>query len=65
MLGGRKHWDLHGGGVWASETSGLRAYIHHNSGIKALNSKPQTLGEQVAVGPGFLKHHILYILCIG
>ena len=21
--------------------------------------------EQVAVGPGFLKHHILYILCIG
>ena len=23
------------------------------------------VGEQVAVGPGFLKHHILYILCIG
>ena len=21
--------------------------------------------EQVAVGPGFLKHHILYVLCIG
>ena len=23
------------------------------------------LREQVAVGPGFLKHHILYVLCIG
>ena len=27
-----------------------------------LRHKPR---EQVAVGPGFLKHHILYILCIG
>ena len=35
--------------------------------IKLNNSEKSTriVTEQVAVGPGFLKHHILHILCIG
>ena len=37
--------------------------------MSRVEGSPLLLGgifrEQVAVGPGFLKQHILYVLCIG
>ena len=46
----------------ASWTMGLLLDIENGKVKASLGVQKR---EQVAVGPGFLKHHILYILCMG
>ena len=51
-------------GIWGIPESQVTLYTPHILRNWRINSTPYS-GEQVAVGPGLLKHHVLFILCIG